>query len=93
MAHSGAEVAVVEMADQVMSPIDYSMATLVHEHLLQKGVKLYLRQAVSEIEPAGDGVVVKFQSGMSLDADMVVLSIGVRPETKLAVEAGLALGK
>lgn len=93
LAHSGAEVAVVEMADQVMSPIDYSMATLVHEHLLQKGVKLYLRQAVSEIEPAGDGVVVKFQSGTSLDADMVVLSIGVRPEAKLAVEAGLALGE
>ena len=44
--HTGAEVAVVEMAAQVMGPIDFSMAALVHEHLLQKGVKLYLEQAV-----------------------------------------------
>ena len=48
----GAEVAVVEMANQVMAPIDFSMAALVHEHLLQKGVHLYLEKAVASFEQA-----------------------------------------
>ena len=50
LVHAGVEVSVVEMADQVMGPIDYSMASLVHEHLMQKGVKLYLGQAVEAFE-------------------------------------------
>lgn len=91
--HAGAEVAVVEMADQVMGPIDFSMAALVHEHLLQKGVKLYLKQGVEAFEPSAEGVTVKFQSDIRLEADLVILSIGVRPETKLAVEAGIELGE
>ncbi len=89
----GSEVAVVEMAPQVMGPIDYSMAALVHEHLQQKGVKLYLEQAVAAFEPAGRGVTVVFRSGIRLQADLVILSIGVRPETRLAAEAGLRLGE
>lgn len=91
--HAGAEVAVVEMADQVMGPVDYSMAALVHEHLLQKGVKLYLKQAVESFEPGRNGITVRFQSGISLDADLVLLSIGVRPETSLAQKAGLKIGE
>lgn len=91
--HAGAEVAVVEMADQVMGPVDYSMAALVHEHLLQKGVKLYLKQAVESFEPGRNGIMVRFQSGISLDADLVLLSIGVRPETSLAQKAGLKIGE
>lgn len=92
--HAGAEVAVVEMANQVMGPIDYSMAALVHEHLQQKGVKLYLEQAVESFEQtAGDGVKVNFRSGIKLEADLVILSIGVRAETRLAAEAGLRLGE
>ena len=89
----GSEVAVVEMAPQVMGPIDYSMAALVHEHLQQKGVKLYLEQAVAAFEPAGRGVTVVFRSGVRLQADLVIRSIGVRPETRLAAEAGLRLGE
>lgn len=91
--HAGAEVAVVEMANQVMGPVDYSMAALVHEHLLQKGVKLYLEQAVESFEETSEGVKVKFRSGIDLDADLVILSIGVRAETRLATEAGLKLGE
>lgn len=53
--HAGAEVAVVEMANQVMAPIDYSMAAMVHAHLQQKGVKLYLEQVVSAFEPQPRG--------------------------------------
>lgn len=91
--HAGAEVAVVEMANQVMAPIDYSMASFVHEHLQQKGVKLYLEQAVEAFEQKQQGVVVKFKSGIRLEAELVILSIGVRAETRLASEAGLALGE
>ena len=91
--HAGAEVAVVEMADQVMGPVDYSMAALVHEHLLQKGVKLYLKQAVEAFERNGNDIIVRFRSGITIDAQLVLLSIGVRPETRLAQEAGLRIGE
>lgn len=91
--HAGAEVSVVEMADQVMAPIDYSMAAIVHEHLQEKGVKLYLDQAVSGFEKKGDSLTVNFKSGISVEADLVLLSIGVRAETRLASEAGLELGE
>ncbi len=69
--HTGAEVAVVEMAAQVMGPIDFSMAALVHEHLLQKGVKLYLEQAVESFEETASGVTVKFKSGITIETDLV----------------------
>lgn len=90
---AGAEVAIVEMANQVMAPIDFSMASLVHEHLLQKGVRLYLEQAVASFERTADGLEVVFKSGEKLGADMVMLSIGVRANTALASEAGLELGE
>lgn len=90
---AGAEVAVVEMANQVMAPIDFSMASLVHEHLLQKGVRLYLEQAVASFERNADGLEVIFKSGERLSADMVLLSIGVRPNTGLASGAGIELGE
>lgn len=91
--HAGVEVAVVERANQVMSPIDYSMATLVHEHLLQQDVKLFLEQAVEGFSREDNELTVRFQSGTELKADMVLLSIGVRAETRLAQAAGLKLGE
>lgn len=93
LVHAGARVSVVEMADQVMAPIDYSMAALVHEHLLQKGVGLYLGQAVESFAAADGRVEVRMKSGVCLNTDMVILSIGVRAETKLAQDAGLKLGE
>lgn len=91
--HAGAQVAVVEMAPQVMGPIDYSMAALVHEHLLQKDVKLYLKQAVESFSRENEELIINFQSGIQLRADMVLLSIGVRAETTLAQASGLQLGE
>ena len=91
--HAGVKVAVVEMADQVMGPLDYSMAALVHRHLLQKGVGLYLGQAVEAFEETASGLEVKLRSGLEIETGMVVLSIGVRPETALASAAGLKLGE
>src|SRR5574344_2360758 len=91
--HAGSQVAVVEMANQVMGPIDYSMAALVHEHLQEKGVKLYLEQAVESFSRENGMLTVHFKSGITLETDMVLLSIGVRAETRLAQEAGLRLGE
>lgn len=89
---AGAQVSVVEMADQVMGPIDFSMASLVHRHLLEKGVKLYLEQAVESFAREDGRLKVHFKSGIKLEADLVLLSIGVRAQTALAQEAGLKLG-
>lgn len=91
--HAGAQVAVVEMANQVMAPIDFSMASLVHEHLQQQGVQLYLEQAVDAFSRHDGSLTVHFKSGVSLQADMVLLSIGVRAETRLAQAAGIRLGE
>ena len=93
LVHAGVQVSVVEMADQVMGPIDYSMAALVHEHLMQKGVRLHLGQAVEAFSRTDDGIDVTFKSGFHLHVDMVILSIGVRAETGLASAAGLKLGE
>lgn len=91
--HAGAQVAVVEMANQVMASIDFSMAAIVHEHLQQQDVRLYLEQAVECFSREGDELTVHFKSGVSLKADIVLLSIGVRAETHLAQTAGLKIGE
>lgn len=88
----GAEVSIVEMGNQVMAPIDFSMAALVHQHLMDKGVNLYLEQAVDSFEQEGKRLKVKFKNGHSILADIVILSIGVRPETSLAKAAQLTIG-
>lgn len=90
---AGANISIVEMANQVMTPIDFSMASLVHEHLVQKGVNLYLEQAVASFASKDGEIEVTFKSGETIMADLVILSIGVRPETKLAKEAGLDIGE
>ncbi|MBP6230035.1 MAG: FAD-dependent oxidoreductase [Paludibacteraceae bacterium] len=91
--HLGTEVSIVEMANQVMTPIDFAMAAMVHQHLNEKGVNLYLQETVSSFAKKGNGLEVQFKSGKILYADMVILSIGVRPETTLAIQAGLKLGE
>lgn len=89
---SGAAVGVVEMADQVMAPIDYSMAAIVHQHLAEKGVDLYLSTAVSGFAEKEGAIEVSFASGEKVMADIVLLSIGVRPLNTLATRAGIATG-
>lgn len=88
----GAQVSIVEMGNQVMAPIDFSMASLVHQHLMDKGVNLFLEQAVASFERDGKGLKVTFKNGQSISADIVILSIGVRPETNLARAAELTIG-
>ena len=88
----GIEVFVVEMTNQVMAPVDYSMASIVHSHLRSKGVGLILGDAVDKFTDKGNLVEVSLKSGKSYETDMVIWSIGVKPETKLAKDAGLEIG-
>jgi len=91
--HAGADVSIVEMANQVMMPVDFSIAAHIHQHLLQKGVRLYLEQTVERFERRDDNIHVCLKSGKIIQANMVILSIGVRPETSLAKAAGLKIGE
>lgn len=89
---AGLDITLIEKSNQVMAPIDFSMASIVHRHLIQKNVSLLLEEGVAKFESIEDGINVGLESGGSVTADMVILSIGVRPEVKLAKDAGLQLG-
>lgn len=87
----GIEVTLIEMANQVMAPIDYEMASILHTHLQEKGVQLILENGVKEFTNEGQKVILS--DGTEIETDMTILSIGVRPENELAKSAGLALGE
>ena len=83
---AGLEVSIVELADHLIAPLDADMAADVHRYIRSKGIKLFLNNGVTEIT---DKKVI-LQNG-SIEADMVIMSVGVRPETSLAKECGIAL--
>lgn len=89
---AGVETCVLELSNQVMPPLDFTMATIIHRYLKQKNVGLLLEEKVLGFEPNGQRLKVILESKTDLLADMVILSIGVRPEAWLAKEAGLELG-
>ena len=88
----GVKVTVVELADHVIGPLDLDMAAIVHQHMKSKDVEFYLKDGVKSLSSAKNCIIVELSSGKSLKADMVIMGIGVKPETKLAVEAGLKIG-
>jgi NADPH-dependent 2,4-dienoyl-CoA reductase/sulfur reductase-like enzyme/rhodanese-related sulfurtransferase len=88
----GITTTVVELQDQVLPPFDEEMTTPIAEHLAAKGVTLLLGQSAEAFEQALDSLVVRLKSGQRLPAQLVVLGVGVRPENKLAVAAGLEVG-
>lgn len=83
---------IVEMAEQVMQPIDYEMAAEVHQHLKIKDVEFYLKDGVKAFKEKDGMIQTILDSNREIDADMVILSVGVKPESKLAREADLAVG-
>jgi len=87
----GIQVTIIEMLKQVMAPIDYEMAAMVHQHLDFKHVRLALGDGIQKITQE-QTLKVTLQSGRSVDTDLVILSVGVRPESALAKEAELELG-
>lgn len=89
----GVNVTIVEMAEQVMTPLDYSMAALVHQHLKTKNVEFYLKTAVSSFSRKNERIGVHLNNSKTIETDLVILSIGVRPESHLAKDAGLQIGE
>ncbi len=93
LAHLGFEVTLVEMLDQVLAPLDREFARLVEEHLKSYGVKLALGDGVAAFRQLDGGVLeVSTKSGETYPADIVILALGVRPDTALAKSAGLEIG-
>ena len=88
----GMEVTIVQRPRQLMNPFDADMASFIHNEVRKHGVKLALGQSVEGFAETDDGVNVLLKDNAPLHADMVVLAIGVTPESSLAKEAGLALG-
>jgi len=85
-------VAVVEMADQVMPTMDKEMANLLHQHLHEQSIALWLNDGVTGFKQNDSKLMVSLNSGMELACDFAVLSIGVKPEVKLARQSGLIIG-
>ncbi len=93
LVHRGLQVTLVERNPQVMPPLDLEMAATIKDHLTEKGIHLHLDDGVAAFENDDDGLQVITRSGERLPADLVILSIGVRPRTELAAACGLTLGE
>ena len=85
---AGLDVSVVELADHLIAPLDFDMAADVHRYIKSKGIKLYLNNGVRAI----DGNTVILQNG-TIDAEMIIMSVGVRPETSLAKDCGIEVNR
>jgi NADPH-dependent 2,4-dienoyl-CoA reductase/sulfur reductase-like enzyme/rhodanese-related sulfurtransferase len=93
LVHRQLSVAILEKLPQLMPPLDPEMAVPLMEHLADQGVELHLGDGLAHIEERQrGGLVVVAESGARLSADLVILAIGVRPETLLAKDAGLEIG-
>ena len=88
----GLDVTIIEMGNQILAPVDFPVAAIVQQHIRSKGVDLRLNVAVTGFSKSKKGVGVALTNGETITADMVLLSIGVRPDTRLAVAAGLKIG-
>jgi NADPH-dependent 2,4-dienoyl-CoA reductase/sulfur reductase-like enzyme/rhodanese-related sulfurtransferase len=89
----GIQVTIVEMTDQVLAFLDYEMAAEVHQHIRAKGVELILKDGVKSFESKNTMITTRLSSGRDITSGIVILSIGVRPESSLAKEAGLRIGQ
>ncbi len=90
--HLGLDITIIEMGNQILAPLDFPVAALVQQQIRSKGVDLRLNTPVAGFENEKDQLKVLLKNGEAIDADLVILSIGVRPDTKLAKQAGLKTG-
>lgn len=93
LVHRGVKTTIVEILDQVMAPLDYEMAAIVHAHLKEKGIICELGNGVESFSKKGDRIIVVTNKGHSIECDIVILAIGIKPENRLAREAGLEISK
>lgn len=90
--HEQIQTTLLQRSGQVMPPLDYDMACQLHAYLRSQGLDLRLNSPIASYEETTDGIKVLLKDGSSLETDMVLLAIGVTPDTHLAKEAGLTLG-
>lgn len=93
LAELGLQVTLVEYADHLLAPFDFDMACAVHTQMKSHGVNLMLQTAVTGFERKGDQIITKTAGGRDVASDMVLLAIGVTPDTALGKNAGLELGR
>lgn len=89
----GIQTTIVEMQPHLMPSLDPEMAAFLHDHLTAGGITLCLNTAVTAFKSDGDAISVLLASEQTLSTDLVILSVGVRPRTELAVSAGLRIGE
>lgn len=89
----GVDTTIIEMSNQVMAPLDFEMAAILHEHIFNKGINLILEDGVKSFAKNDNGALITLQSGGEVQADLTIMAIGVKPEIKLAKEAGLTIGE
>lgn len=89
----GVRVTLLEMGKQVMAPVDPEMASAIHQEIREHGVDLRLKTALKQVSTEADGLHIELSCGETLRTDMVLMAIGVKPENRLAAEAGIALGQ
>lgn len=87
----GLNLTLVEASEQVMAPLDIEMASIIHEHIVDKGIQVILKDGVNSFENNGKKIVLA--SEKEINTDMIILSIGVKPETNIAKECGLKLNQ
>lgn len=88
----GLSVSIIEMGNQILAPVDFPIASIVQDHIRSKGVELKLNTAVSAFEKNENKIIVKYNENQSIEADVVILSIGVKPDTRLLQNTTLQLG-
>jgi len=86
------DVTLLEMSPQVMAPVDIEMANMLHKEIVDKGIDLRLNCGLSSVEQVGSGLELFLSNGESLNTGILISAVGVKPETTLAVNAGLAIG-
>ena len=91
LSERGLDITIVEAGNQVMAPIDIEMASIIHDVLIENGVKLILNDGVKEFKNNGKKLILS--SGEEIDTDLIILSIGVKPETSIAKEAGIMVNE
>lgn len=88
----GMHVSIIEMGTQILAPVDFPIAAIAQQHIRSKGVDLKLKTTVNGFERNEQGLKVFMKDEEPIGADIVILSIGVKPDTRLATAAGLTLG-
>ncbi len=88
----GIDIAIVERDNQVMPAVDFNTASFLHQHLKEKGVELHLSKSVTKIDKEGEKLCITFDNGETIATDLILLSLGVIPETTLAKSAGIKIG-